>query len=417
MKWVWVVVLVLLFSQLASARIMPEDFTYVGGFRVECSGTECTYNLDAMAIAPNGGLWVSDHVYNCNARRISTPEPLDSSTYSDLPAASTLEGPYGIGACGSTSYLDGLEVIGDEISATHSDYYNVAPEYIPVFYRRPGAPGQEVGPQEFPFHPNKMGGYEFMLPSDWVQANNLGTKNMVTGYVREAAAHGGSKGPALIAFDPENPIDAMDLLWYREYGACDYPDYENPCDFPDYENSDDWYGADWVRTDSGDAILFVGNKANSNCYGTGGTDGDCFDPCNSYKGYHGYPYHAKILFYDPADLSARLRGEVEPWEILPYAEWLPDAIWSSPDCGAAMISIAFDEESGRLYIAQGHTGEWGAGMIHVFETTGGSSCHWADSDCDSTIGISELVLVIQNWMSGSRSISELVEVIQLWQNG
>ncbi|MBR9701202.1 hypothetical protein GOV11_05040 [Candidatus Woesearchaeota archaeon] len=44
-------------------------------------------------------------------------------------------------------------------------------------------------------------------------------------------------------------------------------------------------------------------------------------------------------------------------------------------------------------------------------------CHWADSDCGGSVGISELVVVINSWISGERSISELVEVIQLWQNG
>ncbi|MBR9701203.1 hypothetical protein GOV11_05045 [Candidatus Woesearchaeota archaeon] len=48
---------------------------------------------------------------------------------------------------------------------------------------------------------------------------------------------------------------------------------------------------------------------------------------------------------------------------------------------------------------------------------GSSSCHWADSDCGGSVGISELVVVITSWMSGERSISELVEAIQLWQNG
>jgi hypothetical protein len=198
------------------------------------------------------------------------------------------------------------------------------------------------------------------LPSDWVVAQGLGSKTAVTGFSREAGAFGGSQGPTLFAFDPDNPLDAVDLLYYREnYPGCPGTD---GCDFPGYESADSWMGADWVRFGADDAILVAGVKAGSTCYGTGA---GCGDVCRDSQGYHGYPYTAQILFYDPADLEARLSGVLQPWEVLPTAAWVPAELWEQecPDVGG----VAFDETSGRLYVAERVAGPDGQGIVHVYQ--------------------------------------------------
>jgi hypothetical protein len=346
-------------GRAAAATFTGEDFLYLGAFRLDCTSDSCSYNLTDLGTAPSGGLWVTDHVYDYAVRRIGVAAtPLISQVYDDLPAVPTLEGPLATGGCpGSSTDLSGVEGIGPEAAVTCRDWYNVTASYEPAFYRRPAASIQEIGPQAPPFHPNKYGAYLFSLPPDWVAAQGLGAKTLVTGFAREAGAFGGSQGPTLFAFDPDNPADAVDLLYYREI----VPGCPGQCDFPGYQSPDAWMGADWVRSSAGDAILVAGVKAGSTCYGSGAA---CADSCRSSQGYHGYPYTAQILFYDPADLAARLAGTLQPWEVLPYATWTPAELWSQecPELGG----LAFDEASGRLYVAERLAGPFGQGVIHVY---------------------------------------------------
>ncbi len=349
-------------SSGAQGGIITKDhFIYLGAFTLQCNDDACAYNLTDLGSAPNGGLWVTDHVYDYAVRRIGTSVvPLVSQVFDDLPGAPTLEGPLATGGCpGSSTDISGVEGVGEEAASTCRDWYNVTGEYGPVFHRSPGAAIEEIGPRADPFHPNKFGAYLFTLPPDWVASQGLGSKTLVTGFSREAGANGGSQGPALFAFDPDNPVDAIDLLYYREiYPGCPY---EENCDFPGYESADSWMGADWVRSGNQNAILVAGVKAGSTCYGEAV---ECGDPCRSSKGYHGYPYTPKILFYDPTDLEAGLRGEMEPFEILPYAEWIPTEMWAQ-EC-PAVGGMAFDESFGRLYLAERSAGPFGKGIIHVY---------------------------------------------------
>jgi len=342
-----------------------DDFNYLGAFKLECSGDWCSYNLNDLGMADDGSLWVTDHVYDYAVRRVGVPQsPVVSQIFDDLPEAPTLEGPLSTAGCpGAATDLCGVAAVGAEAASTCRDWYNVGGVYQSVFRRRPVASIEEIGPQTPPFHPNKFGAYLFNLPSDWVTGQGLGAKSMVTGFSREAGAFGGSQGPSLFAFDPENPVDAIDLLYYREiYPGCPGP---GNCDLPGYESPDSWMGADWVRSSAGDAILIAGVKAGSTCYGLGSA---CGDPCRASQGYHGYPYTPQILFYDPADLEARLLGTMQPWEVLPYAEWIPTELWEQecPDVGG----LAFDHDLGKLYVAERLAGPFGEGIIHVYQLEG-----------------------------------------------
>ncbi len=347
------------------APITGADFSYLGAFRLECTGDWCSYNLDGIGLAEDGSLWVTDHVYDYAIRRIEIPLVLSvSQVFDDLTEAASLDGPHTTAGCpGTATELNGVTGIGGEAATTCRDYYNVGPVFQAVFRRRPAASIEEIGPRTDPFHPNKYGAYLFGLPSDWATAHGLGTRTLVTGFSREAGAFGGSQGPTLFAFDPENPADAVDLLWYREiYPGCPGP---GNCDFPGYESADSWMGADWVRSGADDAILVAGVKAGSTCYGSAAA---CGDPCRPSQGYHGYPYAPQILFYDPADLEDRLLGLMEPYEVLPYATWAPAELWAQ-DC-PGVGGLAFDQALGRLYVAERLAGPFGEGIIHVFRIQG-----------------------------------------------
>jgi hypothetical protein len=346
----------------ADRSLTDADFRYLGAFRIACVGDWCSYNLDGLGVAADGSLWVTDHVYDFAVRRIAVPpNPVESQVFDDLPGAATLEGPLTAAGCpGTATELTGVAAIGAEAATTCRDYYNVGGDYQAVYRRRPAAAVEEVGPQMTPFHPNRYGAYLFSLPPEWAVGQGLGNRTLVTGFSREAGAFGGSQGPTLFVFDPENPADAVDLLWYRELSpGCPGT---GGCDFPGYESVDSWMGADWVRSPTASAVLISGVKGGSTCYGSGS---ECGDPCRGSQGYHGYPYTAQVLFYDPDDLAARIAGTQQPYEVLPYASWTPAELWrhDCPDVGG----LAFDATAGRLYIAERLAGPFGEGIIHVWE--------------------------------------------------
>ena len=200
------------------------------------------------------------------------------------------------------------------------------------------------------------------MPDEWAKKVGLGSKRLVTGFAREAGAFGGSQGPTMIAFDPSDPGDAQDLVWYRtRYPGCPY---EGKCDYPEYTACDSWEGATWVSTASGNGILIAGSKGlGPTRYGTG-DPGDC----SRYQGYHCDPSEIQVIFYDPDDIVAVLSGKAKPWKVLPYAVWRPPGLWSEA-CGS-IGGMAYDAENQRLYLVEKSAGPYGKAVVHTYGSRG-----------------------------------------------
>ena len=56
---------------------------------------------------------------------------------------------------------------------------------------------------------------------------------------------------------------------------------------------------------------------------------------------------------------------MQPYEILPYAEWVPTEFWSQECPGVG--GLAFDDDIDRLYVAERLAGPFGEGIIHVYQ--------------------------------------------------
>src|SRR5213080_2377979 len=91
------------------------------------------------------------------------------------------------------------------------------------------------------------------------------------------------------------------------------------------------WDANW---DPGKGVLFDGTQGTGKfCYGEGTDDPSldgkptpdgsiyCYDPDDSSKGTHGYPYVAKVWAYDANDLVRVRHGHLRPWRVRPYAVW------------------------------------------------------------------------------------------------
>lgn len=123
------------------------------------------------------------------------------------------------------------------------------------------------------------------------------------------------------------------------------------------------------------SILFFGTQGIGRfCYGEGTTnrslaftptpDGTtwCYDPADSSKGTHAYPYVPQVWAYDAAQLAQVRGGRRHPWQIRPYATWRLKLPFGSPRIGGA----AYDPDRGLIYISQQYA-DGPAPVIDVFK--------------------------------------------------
>lgn len=123
------------------------------------------------------------------------------------------------------------------------------------------------------------------------------------------------------------------------------------------------------------SVLFFGTQGvGPFCYGEGTDrrelDGQptpdgttwCYDPDDSSKGVHAYPYVPEVWAYDARSLLSVRRGHRRPWRVRPYAVWRLRLPLGSPSVGGA----AYDPARGRIYVSQ----QYGNGtdpVIHAFD--------------------------------------------------
>jgi hypothetical protein len=78
------------------------------------------------------------------------------------------------------------------------------------------------------------------------------------------------------------------------------------------------------------------------------------ESCPDYnRGWWSTGFEGRILFYNPDDLAAVARGEMEIWEPQPYTVMNPDAVLFHVNSGQLknhLGATAFDRERGLLYI-------------------------------------------------------------------
>lgn len=127
------------------------------------------------------------------------------------------------------------------------------------------------------------------------------------------------------------------------------------------------------------SVLFFGKQGIGPwCYGTGTANqaqagqptgqGDvfCYDPTDSSKGGHGFPYAYQVWAYDAWDLAAVTRGEQQPWDIKPYATWA----LALPYAGGSLIrGAAYDPATARVFVTQQY-GDGDRPLVHVFTVKG-----------------------------------------------
>jgi len=237
--------------------------------------------------------------------------------------------------------------------------------------------------------------YLFEIPSDWAQAIAPGPL-LASGRAREGLWSG--RGPALFAYRPgdiESPpsagtvlSDVIPLLLYGEQNT-GQPDIVSTLDQEviDYRQADHWWGGAWLTDGNGAAVIFAGTKALGNeWYGFANGvvwEHDCAEqapptcpdvPDWPYdnRGFWADSYQAQLIFYDPAELVAVTRGDLDSWEpqiydTLALDEYLLDPTLNHGDYKRDLVgAVAFDRENGFLYLVERMADEYRS-VIHVWE--------------------------------------------------
>ena len=388
-----------------SDRLQSTDFTYQGAFRLPSD-----FNWGARGLsyypAGNGGvgslLVTGFDTNDPEFAQVSIPEPGTATDWQELPEATMLTSMINFDGDLVDQYsetnenfdsefavVSGIQYVPQRGSQTSDKLYGsidywygvVDATHLTVWFSEMNGSNARglyhVGPQELPYHGNKIGDYLFSVPQ-WYADMYLGGRILVSGKTR--GAFNGSQGPTLFAFmpwDSENPsgdLDAVPMLWYNIY----FPDCAGPnvgdkenCDYPDFTMCDKWEGGGFVESGDNRAIILLGYKGlGTNCYDEPPVE--CNDPCSDSHGYHCQPYERQVIFYDVDELGAVAGGSLDPWSVVPYAIWRPEEFYlrdtEGHTCGE-VGGVAVDTGGQRVFMIEkgfgGHTNENSA-IVHVW---------------------------------------------------
>jgi hypothetical protein len=210
-----------------------------------------------------------------------------------------------------------------------------------------------------------VGGYMAHVPGKWQKI--LGYPAL-TGKGSLAIISRTSLGPCAWGFNPDNlgnvdPVPAVFLVGYP---------YAHPT-LGTHGGTSLYYNS--VTSLNGlafpegtDTLLFFGRHglgmsgSGDTCYGYGVNDKtlhgvpdkdgvtQCYDPVNTSKGVHGYPYITQVWAYDAGELAAVKKGKKQPWDIMPYARWELNLPFATG--GHTIEGVAYDPDSQKIFIAQ-----------------------------------------------------------------
>jgi hypothetical protein len=144
--------------------------------------------------------------------------------------------------------------------------------------------------------------------------------------------------------------------------------------------------------DGAKSVLYFGWGGSAFCYGSGSNDPNkhevpldppqydangelvhyCYDPINSSKGTHGYPYRSIVYAYDFDDFLEAKDGNKNPYDVVPYETWdispLPfqQKMVDGVDKGDYSIVGAAWKPSTREIFLSAYRQDGDRPLIHVF---------------------------------------------------
>jgi hypothetical protein len=346
-------------------------------------GTALAYNPAHHSLFAVGHDW-----YQLTAE-VTIPRPVRSSSLRDLhrsrfrqPFADATDGKID-GTGGTSNKIGGQLVYRRRLYGSVYVYYDAAGSQIVSHWARPSTSLAGAGAEGL-YQVGKLGaglvsGFMAQVPRNW---RRLLGGPALTGNCCIPIISRTSFGPAAFAFDPARlgvvpRARARPLIYYPQehptIGAWDAT--WNPAKGVFFGGGTTIRGV--VFPTGTRSVLFFGTQGTGTfCYGEGtdqpslaGTptpDGTtwCYDPDDSSKGTHAYPYEPEVWAYDAARLRAVRKGRRRPWQVKPYATWKLQLPFGSARIGGA----TYDPAVGLIYVSQQH-GDGTDPVIHVFKVS------------------------------------------------
>lgn len=370
-------------------RLAFADLDYAGAFRLpatESNGDSFSSGGGPLAFNPDrNALFVGTR--SGRVAEVSVPTPGTTLEIAGLPVAEYLQ-PFADPTEGRIkevategAALAGLLVVQRTLYGSGLIYYDANNTQAVSHFSRPitlsemgASPMRRVGARG---RSGMVAGYMALVPPEW--QSKLGGPAL-TGQCCVPIVSRTSWGPAAFAWDPadlagKGDVDVTPLVYYNA---------EHPTLGP-WDGSNPTYGGTIQM--GGLAViagtrtaLFIGrNGLGPFCYGNGtgdraldntvGRDGEryCYDPSNSDKGQHAYPYRYQMWAYDLNDWAAVRAGDRDPWEVTPYGVWPFELPFPEPS--TRIGGVAYDAARQRLFVSQLQADRDGYAyrpLIHVF---------------------------------------------------
>lgn len=388
----------------AAGRVEPDALEYLGAFRLPRRSGNAPrrwgYGARALTYNPTrDSLIGSGHVHRRNVAESSIVEPNIPTTRDKMLALRELRqaetitpfaaiaGP--LDARLAALRLDrfgGLALLDGRLFWSFYRYYAVQPPSTIDDPTLGSSALDFTGPRGLwragPFHQKRTSNYLAAIPEEWAESH-VGGKRLAAGKGDGAGSAGVSHGPALFAVDHRaNPpdggaLEAVKLLEYPPAGD----------HFPGWSPCDRWEGLAWVEAGERSAVVFAGRRGRGVAdYGKPGevTARQNRRTCGTAKGYHCDPYDPELVFYDPAELARVAAGELEPFDVLPYASLSLAPVFLET-CLYDLGAMAYDPSSRRLFLVQ-QNGE--NGVVHLWKIEA------AASPVPVPVPVLELVVVV-----------------------
>jgi YD repeat-containing protein len=343
--------------------LQQSSLTYLGSFRVPAGTLGSTYGFNAagtgglgtyaMAFnAARNSLFLGGHPYEQRVAELAIPSSLTGT-----PTATALQNLIDPleGRLGSINPSDpNSKVIGSALVYNNQlfigafSYYDGAATQSKSEFVRPvnlSTTGQVIGPVKIGAnYPGWVDKYASLIPAEW-QASFGGPA--LAGGTLGAINSLQSWGPSATVFDPANVTTMSNVPGTLVLG---YP-YGHP--LADTMKGNQYLSqADFITgmvfpTGTRSVLFFGKHGLGDYCYGTGGASGGaCYDPDDSSKGIHSYPYRSQVWAYDANDLIAVKSGVKQSYDVAPYAVWQLDAAFVD------IQGVAYDAAAQRLYVSR-----------------------------------------------------------------
>lgn len=358
----------------AGTRVQQANLTYLGTINIAHNDGSCgdTPNARALGLTYNpsgnggaGSFYISGRLFTDCIGEITKPVVGGTATFLQ-PFTHVLNGTLDtIGNCYNGCYIGGHLFYGSNLYVTAFSYYDADFSATKSIWRRSSTLSSLAGftgpVAAGPGNQGMYNTYMDTIPAEF--QSMLGGPAAVGGCCMSIISRT-SLGPALSAFDPNNPGVVTPLVGYPD-GHQTLNPWGTSGSHPEANPTTAIAGVTFIE--GSDSVLFAGNTGTGEyCYGT-----SCYDPANpGVQGTHAYPYVHYMWAYDVDDLSQVKQGVKQPWEVFPYAMWEMPSLADTNDQWS-VTGIAFDSTAHRLYIAKSRESDGSAwSQLYVYDVSG-----------------------------------------------